>query len=468
MTRRPRAAPGPVLRCSGRRLRARPTRLSGGGCGLADRRRAAHRARARGRHRQAHRGSWSRSATTYTPPIPTRRCSRSCARNLPGVRTSVGGAEQIAAVDNSYDVVVGAQCFHWFDHDVALPEIRRVLKPRGRLSLVWNVRDERIPWVKKLGRIIGTQEQVYDPTEVLQASLAVHRGRGQGLQALAERRPPDDPGPGRLALQHRHPRPRGARGEDGASCSSSTTATDAAWTACRCHYEARCFRSRVVKSPIVDRRRAEAATVRPTPPPRVDARHAADRLPLAGRRRRARCSNDFRYGAPGPMAPVARAWPAYASRHRGRPRHVPDAPHRLARLPGAARGPDPGQRRAVDPPPAHPARHAGAGGHRHRGRAGVGRRRRPPRAAGRAAGERHPGARPHPQLRPQPAALRRDRLPGPHRRGHPAGGRRADRRHPAGVRAVPHRRAWPAPPTRWPSGSPASSSWPSSTPAGPG
>ncbi len=91
--------------------------------------------------------------------------------NLPAVRTSVGGAEQIAAPDNSYDVVVGAQCFHWFDHDVALPEIRRVLKPRGRLSLVWNVRDERIPWVKKLGRIIGTQEQDYDPTEMLQSSL---------------------------------------------------------------------------------------------------------------------------------------------------------------------------------------------------------------------------------------------------------------------------------------------------------
>ena len=31
----------------------------------------------------------------------------------------------------SYDVVVGAQCFHWFDLDRALPEIARVLKPGG-------------------------------------------------------------------------------------------------------------------------------------------------------------------------------------------------------------------------------------------------------------------------------------------------------------------------------------------------
>lgn len=80
--------------------------------------------------------------------------------HLPDVRTTVGGAEEIAAPDASYDVVVVAQAFHWFDHDRALPEIARVLKPGGRLSLVWNERDERIPWVRRLGRIIGTQEQL--------------------------------------------------------------------------------------------------------------------------------------------------------------------------------------------------------------------------------------------------------------------------------------------------------------------
>jgi ubiquinone/menaquinone biosynthesis C-methylase UbiE len=86
-------------------------------------------------------------------------------RDLPDVRTAVGGAEEIAAPDASYDVVVSAQAFHWFDLDRALPEMARVLKPGGRLALVWNARDERIPWVRKLGRIIGTQEQDVDPTE---------------------------------------------------------------------------------------------------------------------------------------------------------------------------------------------------------------------------------------------------------------------------------------------------------------
>ena len=88
-------------------------------------------------------------------------------RDLPGVRTSVSGAEEIPAGDRSFDVVVAAQAFHWFDHDRALPEIARVLKTGGRLSLVWNDRDGRIPWVRRLGALIGTQEDLRDPIPTL-------------------------------------------------------------------------------------------------------------------------------------------------------------------------------------------------------------------------------------------------------------------------------------------------------------
>jgi ubiquinone/menaquinone biosynthesis C-methylase UbiE len=84
-------------------------------------------------------------------------------RNLPDVRVSESGAEDIPLPDRSVDVVVAAQSFHWFDHDKALPEIARVLRPGGALALVWNLRDEAIPWVRKLGRILHnteTQERV--------------------------------------------------------------------------------------------------------------------------------------------------------------------------------------------------------------------------------------------------------------------------------------------------------------------
>jgi SAM-dependent methyltransferase len=83
--------------------------------------------------------------------------------NLPGVRTLVASAEELPVGDRAFDAVVAAQAFHWFDLERALPEIARVLKPGGHLGVVWNQRDESIPWVRRLGRLIGTQEQLREP-----------------------------------------------------------------------------------------------------------------------------------------------------------------------------------------------------------------------------------------------------------------------------------------------------------------
>ncbi|MBO9522594.1 MAG: class I SAM-dependent methyltransferase [Nocardioidaceae bacterium] len=79
-------------------------------------------------------------------------------RRAPGAQAAVGTAEQIPVPSRSADVVVCAESFHWFEHDVALPEIARVLRPGGVLALVWNARDEGIPWVRRLGTVIGNQE----------------------------------------------------------------------------------------------------------------------------------------------------------------------------------------------------------------------------------------------------------------------------------------------------------------------
>jgi SAM-dependent methyltransferase len=72
----------------------------------------------------------------------------------PGATIVDGTAERMPLNDASVDAVIVAQAFHWFEPSLAAREIVRVLKPRGGLGLIWNVRDESVPWVHELTRIM--------------------------------------------------------------------------------------------------------------------------------------------------------------------------------------------------------------------------------------------------------------------------------------------------------------------------
>jgi SAM-dependent methyltransferase len=86
--------------------------------------------------------------------------------SLPDTPALLGTAEEIPLPDDSVDSVLVAQAWHWFDPERAVKEVVRVLRPGGRLGLVWNVRDERLGWVKDLGRIIGHEDDPYTRRQV--------------------------------------------------------------------------------------------------------------------------------------------------------------------------------------------------------------------------------------------------------------------------------------------------------------
>jgi SAM-dependent methyltransferase len=67
------------------------------------------------------------------------------ARVVPEAEALAGSAERIPLDDASVDGVFVAQAFHWFDHDRAVPEIARVLRPGGILALVANRPDDSRP-----------------------------------------------------------------------------------------------------------------------------------------------------------------------------------------------------------------------------------------------------------------------------------------------------------------------------------
>ncbi|SAK54268.1 biotin biosyntehsis-like protein [Caballeronia pedi] len=89
-------------------------------------------------------------------PVDSMRAKLAAA--LPDVEALAGTAQSIPLADASVDAVVCAQSFHWFASRAALDEIHRVLKPGGRLGLVWNLRDARVPWVAQLDAIVNRYE----------------------------------------------------------------------------------------------------------------------------------------------------------------------------------------------------------------------------------------------------------------------------------------------------------------------
>jgi SAM-dependent methyltransferase len=72
----------------------------------------------------------------------------------PGATAVRAAAEALPFKAGLFDVVTVATAFHWFDHETALPEIARVLRPGGTLSLTWNMRSGGASWTRALDDLL--------------------------------------------------------------------------------------------------------------------------------------------------------------------------------------------------------------------------------------------------------------------------------------------------------------------------
>jgi ubiquinone/menaquinone biosynthesis C-methylase UbiE len=65
-----------------------------------------------------------------------------------------GTAEQTRLPDQSVDIVLCCQSFHWFEPNAALTEFHRILKPAGRVALMWNDRDRNDEFTNQYTEVI--------------------------------------------------------------------------------------------------------------------------------------------------------------------------------------------------------------------------------------------------------------------------------------------------------------------------
>lgn len=70
------------------------------------------------------------------------------------IRFVIAPAETTGLESNSFDLVTSFQAFHWFNFKESLKEFNRILKPEGRLALVWSYWDETDPFTAKYLDII--------------------------------------------------------------------------------------------------------------------------------------------------------------------------------------------------------------------------------------------------------------------------------------------------------------------------
>ncbi|MDA4894515.1 class I SAM-dependent methyltransferase [Streptomyces sp. MS2A] len=100
------------------------------------------------------RGVLGLGGVTVTAVDPDPQMLAALRARTPAVPTVRGTAEALPLSDAVADAAVMGQAWHWVEPVAASREVGRVVRPGGVLGLIWNVRDERVAWIRRLTAIM--------------------------------------------------------------------------------------------------------------------------------------------------------------------------------------------------------------------------------------------------------------------------------------------------------------------------
>ncbi len=80
-------------------------------------------------------------------------------------RSVSGRAESIGLPDASADWAIAAQAFHWFDVPIARRELARVLRPGGKVALLWNDRRSDTPFLSEYDALLKRHATDYEKVD---------------------------------------------------------------------------------------------------------------------------------------------------------------------------------------------------------------------------------------------------------------------------------------------------------------
>jgi SAM-dependent methyltransferase len=100
---------------------------------------------------------------------------RAAADPYPGVTALEGTGEATGLRAGSVDLVTCFHSFHWLDAHGALLEFARILRPRGRVGLVWNHRDRDDPFGRELSELIREKTSNHPAQDLRGMEMSLRR-----------------------------------------------------------------------------------------------------------------------------------------------------------------------------------------------------------------------------------------------------------------------------------------------------